>query len=227
MIVKIDSHETPGLVADRSAARIRSYDHCMDSRQIKTRAKLASVVLALASERPASEITASEIAKAAGINRSTFYQHATSPVGLLEGVLRDELDEIRDHYLGEADLETGPQASEAIERVTIAVLEHVDSHDAIYTRGLGEGSGSASLQPLLSQHFAGSIELLLERHALTVPQSSSILPVGFVADAAARFIADGTVGALDVWLSTPAPRSTEAFMSAYRVFLPSWWPLPA
>jgi AcrR family transcriptional regulator len=188
----------------------------MDSRQIKTRTKLASVVLALASERPASEITASEIAKAAGINRSTFYQHATSPVGLLEGVLRDELDEIRDHYLGEADLETGPQASEAIERVTIAVLEHVDSHDAIYT-----------LQPLLSQHFAGSIELLLERHALTVPQSSGILPVGFVADAAARFIADGTVGALEVWLSTPAPRSTEAFMSAYRVFLPSWWPLPA
>ena len=224
MIVKTDSHETPGLVADRSAERIRSYDHCMDSRQIKTRAKLASVVLALASERPASEITASEIAKAAGINRSTFYQHATSPVGLLEGVLRDELDEIRDHYLGEADLETGPQASEAIERVTIAVLEHVDSHDAIYTRGLGEGSGSASLQPLLSQHFAESVTLLLDRHALTVPGSTSIPPEGFVADAAARFIANGTVGALEAWLATPAPRSTDAFMAAYGVFLPSWWP---
>jgi hypothetical protein len=52
-------------------------------------------------------------------------------------------------------------------------------------------------------------------------------PAGFVSDAAARFIADGTVGALDVWLSTPEPRSTEAFMTAYRVFLPSWWPLPA
>jgi AcrR family transcriptional regulator len=199
----------------------------MDSRQIKTRAKLASVVLALASERPASEITASEIAIAASINRSTFYQHSTSPVALLEGVLRDELDEIRDRYLGAADLETAAQASEAIERVTVAVLEHVDSHAAIYTRGLGEGSGSASLQPLLSQHFAASIEMLLERHAFTVPESSSVPPAGFVADAAARFIADGTVGALDVWLSTPAPRSTEAFMRAYRVFLPSWWPLPA
>jgi AcrR family transcriptional regulator len=199
----------------------------MDSRQIKTRAKLASVVLALASERPASEITASEIAIAASINRSTFYQHSTSPVALLEGVLRDELDEIRDRYLGTADLETAAQASEAIERVTVAVLKHVDSHAAIYTRGLGEGSGSASLQPLLSQHFAASIEMLLERHAFTVPESSTVPPAGFVADAAARFIADGTVGALDVWLSTPSPRSTEAFMRAYRVFLPSWWPLPA
>jgi AcrR family transcriptional regulator len=157
----------------------------MDSRQIKTRAKLASVVLALASERPASEITASEIAIAASINRSTFYQHSTSPVALLEGVLRDELDEIRDRYLGAADLETAAQASEAIERVTVAVLEHVDSHAAIYTRGLGEGSGSASLQPLLSQHFAASIEMLLERHAFTVPESSSVPPAGFVADAAA------------------------------------------
>jgi hypothetical protein len=69
--------------------------------------------------------------------------------------------------------------------------------------------------------------MLLERHAFTVPESSSVPPAGFVADAAARFIADGTVGALDVWLSTPSPRSTEAFMRAYRVFLPSWWPLPA
>lgn len=199
----------------------------MDSRQKKTRAKLASVVLSLASERPASDITASEIAIAAEINRSTFYQHATSPVSLLEAVLRDELDELRDRYLGEADLETAPQASEAIERVTVAVLEHVDSHAAIYTRGLGEGSGAASLQPLLSQHFTGSIELLLERHALTVPSSTPVPSPGFMADAAARFIANGTVGALEVWLSTPSPRSTDAFMAAYRVFLPSWWPLPA
>jgi AcrR family transcriptional regulator len=199
----------------------------VDSRQRKTRAKLSSAVLSLASDRPASDITASEIAIAAAINRSTFYQHASSPVALLEGVLRDELDEIRERYLGEADLETVQQASEAIERVTVAVLEHVDSHAAIYTRGLGEGSGSASLQPLLSQHFAGSIELLLDRHALTVPGSSTIAPAGFVADAAARFIANGTVGALEAWLSTPAPRSTDGFMAAYRVFLPSWWPLPA
>lgn len=199
----------------------------MDSRQLKTRAKLAAAVLALASDRPASSITASEIAIAAGINRSTFYQHATSPVVLLECVLRDELDEIRDRCLGRADLETAPKASAAIGRTTVAVLEHVDRHAAIYTRGLGAGSGSASLQPLLSEHFAGSISMLLARHALTVPDWPGLLPSGFVADAAARFIADGTVGALEVWLATPEPRSTDTFMAAYRILLPSWWPLPA
>ncbi|MBF4635716.1 TetR/AcrR family transcriptional regulator [Agreia pratensis] len=198
----------------------------MDSRQKKTRARLASAVLSLAADRQASEITASEIAITAEINRSTFYQHAASPAALLESVLRTELDELRCTHLGEADLTTARQASEAIRHVTVAVLQHVDSHDAIYIRGLGESSGSASLQPMLSQHFAASIGLLLDRHAVSVPDSTPALPDGFMADAAARFIADGTVGALAVWLSTPRPRSTETFMTAYRTFLPSWWPLP-
>ncbi|KQR19220.1 hypothetical protein ASF79_16295 [Agreia sp. Leaf335] len=196
----------------------------MDSRQIKTRARLASAVLSLAADKQASEITASELAISAGINRSTFYQHATSPASLLESVLRAELDELRTTYLREADLTTARQASLAIRGVTVAVLEHVDSHAAVYIRGLGESSGSASLQPLLSQHFAESVTLLLDRHALAVPESTSIPPEGFVADAAARFIANGTVGALEAWLATPAPRSTDAFMAAYGVFLPSWWP---
>jgi AcrR family transcriptional regulator len=197
----------------------------VDSRQKKTRAKLASVVLSLASDRPASEITASEIAIAAEINRSTFYQHASSPVALLERVLKDELDEIRDRYLGEADLENPLDASDAIEQVTRAALRHVDSHAAIYVRGLGSGSGSASLKPLLSEHFAGSMALLFSRHALSVPAlDDAPATSAFVADSAARFIANGTVGAIEVWLRTPEPRDQDQFMGAYQLFLPSWWP---
>jgi AcrR family transcriptional regulator len=181
-------------------------------------------VLSLAADKQASEITASEIAIAAEINRSTFYQHAASPAALLEGVLRAELDELRTTHLAEADLTTVRQASEAITHATVAVLQHVDSHASIYIRGLGKSSGSASLQPMLSQHFAETVTLLLDRHAITVPESAIVSPDGFVANAAARFIANGTVGGLEAWLATPAPRSTEAFMAAYELFLPSWWP---
>jgi AcrR family transcriptional regulator len=197
----------------------------VDSRQKKTRAKLASVVLSLASDKPASEITASEIAIAAEINRSTFYQHATSPVALLEQVLKDELDEIRDRYLSEAELESTLDASGAIERVTRAALRHVDSHSAIYLRGLGSGSGSASLQPLLSEHFAGSMTLLFAKHALSIPMPDEApASAGFVADSAARFVANGTVGAIEIWLRSPDPHDEDRFMRAYHLFLPSWWP---
>jgi AcrR family transcriptional regulator len=201
------------------------YTHCVDSRQKKTRAKLASVVLSLASDRPASEITASEIAVAAEINRSTFYQHAASPVALLERVLKEELDEIRDRHLGEAALENSPDASGAIEQVTRAVLRHLDSHAAIYLRGLGSGSGSSSLQPLLSEHFAGTMTMLFARHALTIPTlDDAPASAAFVADSAARFVANGTVGAIEVWLRTPEPRDEDQFMRAFHLFLPSWWP---
>jgi AcrR family transcriptional regulator len=197
----------------------------VDSRQKKTRAKLASVVLRLASERPASEITASEIAIAAEINRSTFYQHASSPVALLERVLKDELDEIRDRYLGEAALQSSLDSSDAIEQVTRAALRHVDSHAAIYIRGLGSGSGSASLKPLLSEHFAGSMTLLFARHALSVPALDDAQATStFVAESAASFIANGSVGAIEVWLRTAEPRDEDQFMQAYHLILPSWWP---
>ncbi|MCU1407135.1 MAG: TetR/AcrR family transcriptional regulator [Glaciihabitans sp.] len=247
----------------------------MDARQKRTSLKLAEVILRLADERRPSELTVSQVTMAAGINRSTFYQHAVSPTELLENVLRSELDAIRDRFL--------PQARERadsaiISDVTVAVLEHINSHARIYSRGLDASSGSSSLYPLLSEHFKGSVTQLLTHHNVELPTSITTVenvlgdvspddadlvsaitaptralapelggPVGndespelvksplltgavvtgdnFVAEAAARFIADGTVGAIEVWLRTPAPRSIDQFTAAYRLFIPSWWPL--
>ena len=200
----------------------------MDTRQRKTRAKLAEVILRLAAERPASELSVSEIASGAGLNRSTFYEHASSPVELLETVLRDELDEIRAQHLGDDELRS---AALAISDTTVAVLNHIDSHDEVYRRGLGDGTGAASLQPMLSTHFEQSIDVLLEHHAVEIPgvpapgENPGDPSSEFLRRAAARFIATGTVGAIEIWLREPTPRDTNAFMRSYRVYLPSRWPL--
>jgi len=198
----------------------------VDARQVRTSAKLAEVILRLASERLSSELTVSEITAAAGINRSTFYQHATSPTELLQNVLRGELDRIRLQFL---DPEKQPLADTAIRDTTIAVLHHIDDRAALYSLGLGLDSASASLHPLLSRHFEESIVALMQHHNLRVPGVSDAErpSAAFVSDAAARYIADGTVGAIDAWLRTPAPRSVEEFMTAYRLLLPSWWPIGA
>ncbi|WNM25205.1 TetR/AcrR family transcriptional regulator [Demequina capsici] len=47
----------------------------MDARVARTRARLQEALLQLARERPASDVSVSDIAERAGINRSTFYQH--------------------------------------------------------------------------------------------------------------------------------------------------------
>jgi AcrR family transcriptional regulator len=198
----------------------------MDARQKRTNQKLTEVILRLSAQRLPSEITVSEVTIAAGINRSTFYQHASSPTDLLENVLRTELDEIRSRYL---DAEQSPVDAAALRNVVVAVLQHVEAHSEIYARGLGVSSASSSLHPLLSRHFEQSVIDLISAESVVVPQpeSDQATDPQFLAESAARFIADGTVGAMEVWLRSPAPRSTEHFLRAYRVFMPSWWPMDA
>jgi AcrR family transcriptional regulator len=196
----------------------------MDARQKRTIQKLTDVILRLSTQRLPSEITVSEVTLAAGINRSTFYQHASSPTDLLENVLRTELDEIRARYL---DTSRSAVDSAALHNVVVAVLQHVDAHSEIYSRGLGVSSASSSLHPLLSRHFEQSLTELIAHHAVVIPAAASATgtDTGFLIESAARFIADGTVGAMEVWLRTPEPRSTDDFMRAYLVFMPAWWPI--
>jgi AcrR family transcriptional regulator len=187
-----------------------------DPRRLKTRARLAAAVLAIATERPISEVTVSELASAAGVHRSTFYEHAESPGELLQSVLRSELDELRIPLVGAAR----EDSELAVTRVTAGVLRHVDSHESIYLRGLGEGSGAASLHAMLSSHFRGSIDLLFEQDTVALP-TGSFLDRSTVA----AFIADGTVGAIEVWLTTAKPRNVELFLARFSQLVPAWWPI--
>ncbi|MFP3466001.1 TetR/AcrR family transcriptional regulator [Leifsonia sp. SIMBA_070] len=188
----------------------------MDARQQKTLARLSAAVLDLATRGPVTEVTVSALAAAAGVHRSTVYEYAPSPAGLLERVLRSELDALRAQYL--VDVEPADAAAAVID-VTRAVLRHVDEHDTIYRRGLGPESGEASLHPMLSAHFQGSVELLLEQHSLAVPASDDT-----DRHAIARYLADGTIGAIDVWLTRPRPRDVDAFLALVGRLTPAWWP---
>ena len=188
----------------------------MDARREKTTARLHDAVLALATEGPITEVSVSRLAATARVHRSTVYTYAPSPVELLQSVLRSRLDELRRAYL----IDVAPEdAVAAIAGVTRAVLQHVDEHDAIYRRGLGPDSGSASLHPLLSEHFTGSTELLLDQHSVSVPardeQERRMI---------ARYLADGIIGAIDVWLSGPPPRDVDAVLELITRVTPPWWP---
>ncbi|MFF9561843.1 TetR/AcrR family transcriptional regulator [Leifsonia sp. NPDC014704] len=188
----------------------------MDARQQKTLARLSATILDLASRGPVSGVTVSALAAAAGVHRSTVYEYAPSPVALLESVLRSELDALRTEYL--VDVEPS-DAGAAVVGVTRAVLRHVDDHDIIYRRGLGTESGAASLHAMLSEHFQASIELLLDQHSLVVPADDDM-----ERRAIARYLADGTIGAIDVWLTRPRPRDVDAFLGLVGRVTPAWWP---
>jgi AcrR family transcriptional regulator len=188
----------------------------VDARQQKTLARLSDTILTLASSGPITDVTVSRLAAEAGVHRSTVYTYAASPVELLQLVLRGELDELRHDYLVGI---SAADAGTAIDGVTRAVLRHVDEHAAIYRRGLGEESGSASLHALLSAHFQGSIELLLDQHSVDLPATDET-----ERRMLARYLADGIIGAIDIWLDGDEPRDVDALLALLAKVTPAWWP---
>ncbi|MGH1526032.1 TetR/AcrR family transcriptional regulator [Leifsonia sp. L25] len=188
----------------------------LDARQAKTLARLSAAVLVLAAERPITDVTVSGLASAAGVHRSTVYEYAASPSALLQRVLRAELDELRAAYL----VDVAPDdAAAAISGVTRAVLQHMDEHDAVYRRGLGAAGAEAGLRAMLSEHFQGSIELLLDQHSVSVPAGDEL-----ERRTIERYLADGIIGAIEVWLTRPRPRDVEALLALLEQLTPPWWP---
>jgi AcrR family transcriptional regulator len=191
----------------------------MDPRQRRTRDRLFATVLDLAAQVPVTELTVTEIAKQAQVHRSTFYEHAASPPLLLEQALVAELDELRATMLSDPALDPG----RAVTEVTTEVLQHVRRHAAIYRRGLGEGSGAASLHAMLSTHFRISARWLLDEAAVKIDVWVDGVPDEAVVDAGSRFLADGTVGLLEGWLLRDE-LDVDRFMRLYVALLPAWWP---
>ncbi|WP_082554066.1 TetR/AcrR family transcriptional regulator [Aeromicrobium sp. Root495] len=188
----------------------------MDVRRRRSRDRLHRAVLELARTSPVSELTVTQVARAAGVHRSTFYEHADSTTDLLQAALLSELDALR------ADLLADPSAA-AVHQVTRGVLEHVRTHAPIYRRGLASDAGSAALHGMLSEHFLESSRQVLRSGRLRVPLHLEGEPDGVTADAAARFVASGTVGVIQAWLERAGEPDVASFEALYDALVPDWW----
>lgn len=192
----------------------------MDARSARSRRRLTTAVIALASEQPIGEVTAAAVAVEAEVNRSTFYQHAESPAALLRTALRDELDAIRSVYVAAAP----PDAvAEAVSASTFRVIDHVEHHAVIYERELSPAACSG-VGAMLTQHLAESIRLLVELGAVRIPRIERHPRPESLADAVAHVVAAGAVGAIGLWLREPEPRDRDLLVAHWRVALPAWWP---
>jgi AcrR family transcriptional regulator len=191
----------------------------MDSRQRRTQEKLFSAILELAQHNSAGDITASETAARAQVNRSTFYEHAESPAHLLRAALRSEMMAIQ-----EANYDDVPEhTTENNLRATHDVLDHIEKHAAIYSRGLGRNDDT-SLHSMLSGVFSSTVQRMIENDVIDLPAGLKEAPGPA---ALARFLGDGTVGIVDAWLAEPEPRSHDRFIEMYAAVVPGWWPYQA
>lgn len=187
-----------------------------DPRARRSWERLSTAILALAQEGDPERLTAAQVSAAAGVNRSTFYQHASSPPALLRAVLSAELDAVRTAHLQSAGM------AAAVEALTLGVIHHLDAHRQIYRKALGPDGGASGLHTMLGAHFEQSALLMLEQRGVDVrgADGRKVAPA-----VVAKFLAYGMVGAFEVRLLSEELQPEAEFMADLRALLPQWWPL--
>ncbi len=184
----------------------------MDARIEATRARLREAVFALASTKDVGDIRVAELTRLAGIDRSTFYAHATSPESLLLGFLRDELDPLREAV--EATADEAPDSLAAVgEGLNARLVDHVEARAALYA-DRHDGRPNTALYGALSLHTRTALQAVFDH--LGEPASADERRY------LAAFVGHGVVGAIAVWLAEPEPRDRSRLERALELVYRNW-----
>jgi AcrR family transcriptional regulator len=104
-----------------------------DPRVTKTRAALAQAVLALASEKPFTDVTITEIAERAGVGYASFFRHYKDKDALLTAVADKMIEDLVGIIMPAMMMEDTLAAS-------IAICAYTESHRSITTALLAGGA---------------------------------------------------------------------------------------
>ncbi len=182
-----------------------------DARIETTRARLREAVFALAATKDVGAITVAELTRAAGIDRSTFYAHASSPTELLAGFLREELDPLREAV--EETLDRAPATIATVgEQLNARLVDHVEHHAAIYA-DRGDQLNSA-LYTALSRHTRTSLQHVFDHLARPADADERRY--------LAAFVGHGVVGTIATWLAEPEPRDRQRLERALGLVYSAW-----
>lgn len=189
-----------------------------DARYLKTQRSLRAAALLLARSEEISSISVSDLCRAAGVNRATFYRHATTPFEILEAAIVEDLDSLREVFLSGA-LDATPDFPSLWRQAVLGTVAHVERFSEVYRTGFGVGS-YGQLQTLLSRHISTSmLYLLSENPGLLPPHDKS--HEEFFIESAASSLGHGLTAVLQVWLRS-GDGDVDLYSAAVMHTLPSW-----
>ena len=201
--------EDPG----QSRSRPRSKIESNDPRALRTRQKLVDAFHEAITESDPSAMSVSSLTRAAGVNRTSFYSHFSSPEDLAIHALSDLFD-----VVGAADIamrsEHSVPAVEASRRALRDIVSFVSERRDSYARVLGAGAAPRLLRAVteaFTERTVASLERLDTRPAEADVQVT------------ARFLAGGVLGVIGAWLSDDPPGwSPDQLVEALIQCLPGW-----
>lgn len=186
-----------------------------DPRYLRVRGNLVSALLDLAAESPVDELSVSELAAAAGVSRTTFYSHSSSPSQLLADTLISQLQPELDGWASQMS-RTGADYTGMWREVYVALLEHVQRHRRIY-----EGLFSANSSALTS--LLDYLETVASRYVDAVGThfvDQEITPLWRAM--AIQQLVHNTVAMIRAWLQTGLEDPPEAVVDTYLTLAPPW-----
>lgn len=198
-----------------------------DVRVLRTRRKLHTAVLGLAASGPVESVTVSDLTRAAGINRTTFYKHAESPGDALEQALAGELAVLKADFEAQV-MDPSVPLPELWERALLEFADYIARHERLWSTAL-LGEGSPFLVRLLGRHFSENFSVFLKYRPAPVPAEllrGGRAPGGSAANdlvisAYGRFIGHGVTGIVQSWLEAPPPHDPGLFVSIVMSAMPS------
>lgn len=203
------SSSTPPRLTDR-----RSED---DPRFQRIRAKLTEAILTLAADKPAEQISVSELTSRAGVSRTTFYKHADSPAAFLATHLIAQLAPSMDP-LAYLLRDTGPDYLLRWRETQIALLTHVRHNQRVYSH-VFSADGQSVVLAMLSVYFERLFSDYVQefqRH-LDGPQPSDL----WVAMAISQQV-HNTIAMISSWLRTGMVEEPDVVVATYISLAPPW-----
>lgn len=156
----------------------------MDVRIARTRRRLQGALFELAQERGIDQVSVSDIAERAGVNRTTFYQHYSDRETLLADAM-DLITEEADVVLDDIDIDS-PEPPP----VLVNFLQHIAGHGDLYQQVFTEPGYGVVLARLRSHIYEWVKE------AAGAPGVSSEVPLNVVAAG----LAGSIIGVIGEWL---------------------------
>jgi len=184
-----------------------------DPRAVRTREKLICAFNQAVLDSDPSKMSVSALARAAGVNRTSFYSHFASPEDLAIHALSELFD-----VVGNADIVMRSRHSvsgaEASRRALRDIAGFVDARRASYARLLGPGAAPQLVQAITEAFTERTVEAL-ERMDVRPAAADPVIT--------ARFLAGGVLGVISAWLSGPAGQpGADGLVEALVQCLPGW-----
>ncbi|MCL2850378.1 MAG: TetR/AcrR family transcriptional regulator [Micrococcales bacterium] len=183
-----------------------------DPRYLRVRAALRRAVLELAADRPPEEITVAELTAAAGVSRTVFYSHASSPVRLLaEALFAEVLPDRLELAMANSQEAFGPLWREGY----LALLGYVEARRGVYATAVAARSGLlGALVDYYTELATTAVDAVVARMAEPVSPSWRTMAV--------HQHAHGAIAIIEAWLNAAPGTTPDDIVDAYLALAPPW-----